>query len=56
MEGNKLNGYITNDTLNISVDNLGELKKLIDDVKEKEKALQDAVHKLSSFDLKIKFD
>lgn len=56
MQEKKINGYITNDTLNISIDNLGELKDLVDDVKEKEKALQEAVQKLSRFDLKIKFD
>ena len=55
MKKNGLNGYITNDILNVSVENLGELKELIDDIKEKEKALQEAVQKLSRFDLKIKF-
>lgn len=41
--------------LRLNVENLGELKDLLENVKEKEKALQDAVRELERFQLKILF-
>lgn len=49
------NSSIVGNKLNINVDNLGELKSLIEDVKHKEKALRDAVQKLETFQLEISF-
>ena len=47
--------YISGDQLNISVENMPELKQLIDDVIKKEKALQQAVQKLNCYQLQLTF-
>lgn len=43
------------DTLYISVENLGELENLINNIQEKEIALQKAVQELNRFQLKVSF-
>lgn len=43
------------DTLYISVENIGELENLINNIQEKEKALQGAVQELKKFQLKVSF-
>lgn len=55
-EPDKLDGYIIKNTLNINVDNLGELTNLIDDVQKKGMLLQESVSRLSQFNLKITFE
>ena len=47
--------YMCGSVLHINVTNIGELKQLLDDVQIKEKALQEAVHKLSAFYLEMSF-
>lgn len=54
--GKDLNAYITKDTLNISVDNLGELKNIIEEIQIKESELSRAVERLRLFKLRIKFE
>ncbi len=51
----ELNAFIRKSTLNISVDNLDDLKTLIQNVKNKQDELNDAVNQLNYFDLKITF-
>ena len=43
------------DTLYISVENLGELENLINNIQEKEIALQKAVQELKRFQFKVSF-
>lgn len=52
---NKMNAFIIKDTLNISVDNLDELKLLIKNIEDKQKELDIAVENLSNYNLKITF-
>lgn len=47
--------YFGNSTLEIGVQNLGQLKDLISNVELKQKELQDAVQELARYDLKITF-
>lgn len=49
------NSSVYSNILQLNVENLGELENLIRDVKEKEKALHEAVHRLETFKLKISF-
>ncbi|MHC1735215.1 MAG: hypothetical protein AB9921_06035 [Erysipelotrichaceae bacterium] len=51
----KLSGYISGSTLNLSVDNIQEFKKLLDEVIEKQEALNNVVQKLNRFNLRITF-
>ena len=51
-----IDGYISNDTINLNVQNLEEFKELILEIREKEKELNDLVTKLYRFDLKIKLN
>lgn len=55
--GNTLqeNAHIIGNSLYINVENLTELQEIIQDIKIKEKALHDAVHKLETFNLEISF-
>ncbi|MEQ3038956.1 hypothetical protein [Thomasclavelia ramosa] len=55
MEDFEKHSYISGNQLNIGVENMPELKQLIDDVIEKEKALQKAVHKLNCYQLQLTF-
>lgn len=52
----KIDGYISGDTINLNVQNIDEFKELIVQIKEKEKELNELVFKLSRFDLKIKLN
>jgi len=52
----KIDGYISGDTINLNVQNIDEFKELIAQIKEKEKELNELVFKLSRFDLKIKLN
>ncbi len=51
-----IDGYITGDTINLSVQNVDELKNLIFKIQEKEKELNELVFKLYRFNLKIKLN
>lgn len=55
MEKLENNSYISGDKLIINVDNMPELKLLIDDVMEKEKALHEAVQRLDNYHLHLTF-
>lgn len=56
MERNMLNGaYINGSSLFIQIKNLKQLNQLLEEVKEKEKALHEVVLKLENFDLEISF-
>lgn len=50
----KIDGYISGNTINLNVQNIEEFRVLIAQIKEKEKELNDLVLKLYRFDLKIK--
>ena len=52
----KIDGYISGNTINLNVQNIEEFKELIAQIKEKEKELNELVFKLSRFDLKIKLN
>ena len=49
-----IDGYISNDTINLSVQNVDELKELISKIQVKEKELNELVSKLYRFNLKIR--
>ena len=56
MKGNMLEGsYTMNSSLFIQIKNLNEFNQLMEEVKEKEKALHEAVLKLENFNLEISF-
>lgn len=55
MKNGKLNAYVSENSLQIGVENLGELEELIEDVDNKSKELQLAVQKLSRFRLSVTF-
>lgn len=50
-----MDAFIIKNTLNISVDNLEDLKSLIKNVEDKQKELDVAVNNLANFHLKITF-
>ena len=49
------NASLSKNILAIGIENLGELEELIHDVKEKEKALHEAVRKLELYKLEVSF-
>ena len=49
------NSSLYGDQLDISIENLDELYKLIEDVKEMENALHEAVRKLETYKLSVSF-
>lgn len=51
-----LNAFIRKTTLNISVDNFDDLKILIQNIKNKQDELSDAVNQLNNFNLAISFN
>ena len=51
---NEINGYISQDTMHLNVENLHEFNNLIEEIKAKEKELNNLINKLAKFDLKIK--
>ena len=47
--------YLATDKLRIDITNIGELKELLSDIEEKEKALHEAVQKLNRYYLEFSF-
>ena len=48
--------YVNQGTLNISVRNITEFKRLLRDAEEQEKQLHETINRLKNFELKIDFE